>query len=66
MYINGRKVVITKEDIEKACRTSNPPKYLGLKLAEFITAIIDEDTMFNFNNESDFVITFEGMLKDES
>lgn len=62
MYINGRNVVITKKDIEKACRCSNPAKYLGLKLAEYVTTIIDEDTTFTFNKESDFVkIIFEGM-----
>lgn len=62
MYINGRNVVITKKDIEKACRCSNPPKYLGLKLAEFVTTIIDEDTTFSFNSESDFIkIIYEGM-----
>ena len=41
MYMNGRNVVITKEDIEKACRCSNPTEYLGLKLAEFVKDTIE-------------------------
>lgn len=62
MYLNGRIIVIQKEDVEKACRCSNPHKYLGLKLAEFVTTIIDEDTTFSFNSESDFIkIIYEGM-----
>lgn len=48
MYMNGRNVVITKEDIEKACRCSNPTEYLGLKLAEFVKDTIEEDTTFTF------------------